>query len=365
MKRVTMRILQVSALWLSVACQNEDPGQKITRTAGAPQIDTYLREFGWITDSGMDSDGNLYVLDGAYDEVFRISGVDQSRVTVAGKRTDDVYTIYDGDGGPATEAHMNIPIGLAVHPNGDLYIADTGNNVIRKVAASTGIITTITGNKQGYAGDNGFALDASFFAPQDVAVASNGDVYLADTQNHVIRKITATTGIVTTVAGLGPDGAGYSGDGGAATDAALNYPTGVTMDTNGNIFIAEFANSVVRRVDVHTGIISTVCGKANIRSYTGDGGPADMATLWSPNKLSFDAEGNLLIADSGNSVIRKIDMATGIITTVAGSGKVGYAGDTGDAIAATLNSPVCVTADDDGNLFIGDQQNAVIRVVRP
>ncbi|MEO8472134.1 MAG: hypothetical protein ABI477_08070 [Chryseolinea sp.] len=356
-------------LLVTAACQNDAVTEKtleevITKTPGSPAINTYSKDFGYITAIAVDEDGNLYVADGAKNEILKINGADQSVVRVAGIYSADPNFSYDGDGGAATTAHMQIPIGLDITANGDIYIADVGNNVIRKVTASTGFISTISGKETGYSGDNGLATNATFFAPQDVAVDSYGNVYIADTENHAIRKISSTTGIVTTIAGLGPDAAGYSGDGGPAISAALNFPTGLAIDANSNIFVVEHSNSVVRKIDATTGIITTVCGVAKVFSYFGDGGPAKLATLSYPNKLSFDPDGNLLVADSNNSVIRKITMATGIITTIAGSGKPAYSGDSGDATAATLNNPASVSADKKGNIYIADQYNGVIRVVK-
>ena len=217
---------------------------------------------------------------------------------------------------------------MAVDASGNLYIADTGNNRIRKVSA-TGIITTVAGNgSAGYSGDGGPATSAQLDGPEGVAVDGSGNLYIADTCNNRIRKVSAT-GIITTVAGNGS--AGYSGDGGPATSAQLSLPAGVAVDGSGNLYIADSGNNRIRKVSA-TGIITTVAGNGS-PGYSGDGGPATSAQLNQPAGVAVDASGNLYIADSSNNRIRKVS-ATGIITTVAGNGFDGYSGDGGPATSA-------------------------------
>jgi uncharacterized protein (TIGR03437 family) len=271
--------------------------------------------------------------------------------TVAG----DGNAGYLGDGGAATRAGIN-PNGVAVDAAGNVYIADFRNERIRKVVPS-GIITTVAGNgNAGYRGDGGPAINASLNRPSRVSVDNAGNLYIADSGNSRIRKVTPD-GIITTVAGNGNPG--YSGDGGLATRAALNYPEDAVADSAGNLFIADGDADVVRKVGVD-GSITTVAGNG-AAGYSGDGGAATQASLSNPVGLAVDGAGNLYISDQGNQRIRKV--TNGIISTIAGDGKAGYAGDGAAATAAELNSPVCLHFDSAGNLYIGDRDNNRIRVV--
>src|SRR5204862_317026 len=196
---------------------------------------------------------------------------------------------------------------------GNLYIADLGNERIRKVAAATGIITTVAGNGVfGFAGDGGAATSASLSGPVGVAVDAGGNLYIADNWNNRIRKVAAATGIITTMAGNGNPT--FAGDGGAATSASVYVPTGVALDASGNLYIADYGNQRVRKVDAASGIITTVAGNGS-PAFAGDGGAATSASLNSPVSVALDASGNLYVADQGNHRIRKVAAATGIITT--------------------------------------------------
>jgi len=271
--------------------------------------------------------------------------------TVAGNGTNG----YSGDGGPATNAELYYPFGVAVDSAGNLLIADTQNSCIRKVGTN-GIITTVAGNgTNGYSGDGGAATNAELNYPRAVQFDNFGNIFFADENNQRIRKI-GTNGIITTVAGNGTNG--YSGDGGVATNASLNLPRGCTLDGYGNLFIGDTGNNRVRKVGTN-GIISTVAGNG-IAAYLGDGGAATNASLNFPYFMTFDPYGNLLIADAHNNCIRKVG-TNGIITTVAGNGTNGYAGDGGAATNAELNTPYGLTVDAFDNLYIGDYTNQVIR----
>src|SRR6185312_2277000 len=244
---------------------------------------------------------------------------------------------YGGDNGPATSATLFLPTAAAVDSSGNVYIVDYYNNRIRKVTASTGIITTIAGNgAAGYSGDNGPATSAELNYPAGIALDNAGNIYVVDTQNVRIRKITAATGIITTVAGNGTLGSG--GDNGPATSASMAYPDGVAIDNSGNIYIADTDNGMIRKVTASTGVITTIAGTGYVGS-SGDNGPATSATLNYPNAVALDGSGNVYIADSANNKIRRITGSTGIITTAAGSGTAGYTGDNGLATSATLNDP--------------------------
>ncbi len=262
---------------------------------------------------------------------------------------------YDGDGGAATSALLSIPLGVAVDGNGNVYFADSNNATVRKVSASSGIITTIAGSgpgSAGFAGDGGLATSARLSRPSDVAVDGTGDVYVADKGNHRIRKISAATGIISTIAGTGVQG--QSGDGGPATLAQLNAPQGVAVDSGGNVYISDGGNTI-RMIRAATGLISAVAGTGT-SGYSGDGGPALSAQLNSVSGVALDASGNVFISDSGNCRIRKVNAATGVITTIAGTGSSPYfsAGDGGPAAAAQV-CPAYVTVDAGGNVYLTDQ----------
>jgi hypothetical protein len=267
---------------------------------------------------------------------------------------------YSGDEGLATAAQLNQPSSMAFDAAGNVYIDDSYNNVIRKVDINTGIITTIAGNgTQGYSGDNGPATSAQMNAPQSIAIDIHDNLYIGDWANNVIRKVVLSTGIITTIAGTGV--AGYSGDNGLATSAQLNLCSSIGFDPAGNVYITDFGNNVIRKVDI-AGIITTYAGTGSC-GYSGDNGPAIAAQICAPLGMQSDASGNLFISDIGNTVVRKIDISTGIITTVAGNGTTGYSGDNGPATSAQLNANFDVSVDGAGNLYIADFNNNVIRKV--
>jgi sugar lactone lactonase YvrE len=280
--------------------------------------------------------------------------------TVAGTGTAG----FSGDGGAATSAMLTYPFEVAIDSSGNLYIADSDNQRIRKVSAATGIITTVAGSgAQGYSGDGGAATSAMLNWPYGVAVDSSGNLYIADWGNQRIRKVNAATGIITTVAGAGSTGVyGFGGDGGAATSAAIGLPIRVTLDPSGNLYFTSYSIQTIRKVNGATGIITTVAGNGT-SGFSGDGGAATNAMLNGPNGVAVDPLGNLYISDGANSRIRKVDGAAGIITTVAGSGAQGYSGDGGAATSAMLNAQIGVAVDPLGNLYIADSGNQRIRKV--
>jgi hypothetical protein len=266
---------------------------------------------------------------------------------------------YTGDGGPATKAELAGPSGIAYDATGNLYIADRNNTVVRKVDIA-GNITTFAGNgTQGYTGDGGPATSAELNRPEGVAVDANGNVYISDENANVIRKVD-TSGTITTFAGTGA--VGYSGDSGPATSAKLNDPIGIAFDPAGNLYIADTPNNVIRKVDT-SGKITTFAGN-HTQGYTGDGGPAISAQLNAPTGVASDAAGNVYIADEHNYVYRKVD-TTGKITTIAGTGSQGAEitcgnGDAPTKCAFSYGQDVYVSPG--GDIYLADSEEAVFLI---
>lgn len=264
-----------------------------------------------------------------------------------------------GDSGPALQATLNLPAGVAVDTAGNVYVADSANHRIRRVAPD-GIITTVVGTGEaGDDGDGGPARDARLRRPLGVAVGADGTLFVADTYNHRIRMV-AADGTITTVAGTGEPG--FAGDGGPGAAALLAYPTGIAVGAGGALYIADTGNHRVRRLAAD-GAITTVAG-TGAAGFNGDGGPATLARLNSPRGVAVAADGTLYIVDRENRRIRMVD-ADGLITTVAGNGSSGFNGDRGDATQATLRAPYDVAVDSRGNLYVADTFNHRIRKVTP
>ena len=276
--------------------------------------------------------------------------------TIAG----DSIQGYNGDAILADTAELSQPMGVAVDASGDIYIADYANVLIRKVTVSTGIITTIAGTGYyGFSGDNGLAINAQVYGPEGIALDNSGNVYIADTWNNRIRKINSSTGIITTIAGDSIQG--YNSDGILATAAELYWPAGVVVDDTGNVYIADTYNNRVRKINHTTGIISTIAG-TGLQTYNGDSILATDANV-TPWGVAIDAGGNIFIADNGSARIRKINHNTGIISTIAGTGTNSYNGDGILAIDAELHNPTQVVIDSSGNVYIAEPIGQRIRKI--
>jgi sugar lactone lactonase YvrE len=276
--------------------------------------------------------------------------------TIAG----DGITQYIGDGTPATIFSLAHPEGIYVDNVLNVYVADNYNQRIRKITPG-GTISTLLGNgTTGYTGDGGPASAATMNKPNGIVLDTAGNMFITEWYNSVVRRVDAVTGIITTVAGNGTSG--YGGDGSSATSAQLGTPGGACLDRDNNIYIPDYANHRIRKVSAATGIITTIAGTGT-NGYSGDGGPATAATLSYPVSICRDLWGNILWAEYGNNVVRKLNLTTGTISTIAGTGVNGYSGDNGPATAAKLGQPNGVFADGAGVIYISEDGNNVIRAV--
>ena len=301
-----------------------------------------------------DAAGNLYIAETGNHIIRKVDSTGNI-TTIAGTGTQG----FSGDAGPATSATLDSPQGLALDTKNNLYIADTHNHRIRKLNLTTGIITTIVGTgTPGFSGDTALATSAQLNLPTTLALDAANNLYLADTGNHRIRKITATTGIITTIAGTGTQG--FSGDAGFATSAAIDSPTGLALDAQNNLYLADTHNHRIRKITATTGIITTIAGTGT-QGFSGDTTASTTATLALPHGITIDPAGNLYLADTQNHRIRRIDATTGIITTVAGDGTQAFAGDGGPAIAASLDSPRAAAVSPSTLLTLADTGNQRIR----
>jgi len=347
---------------------------------------------GGLTAVALDGHGNLYVADASYNMVFEISPQGSIRIIAGGVCCDGSGYRFAGDGGPATAAFLSDPAGLALDGSGNLFITDDGNGRIRKVA-TTGEITTVAGGGKANPDDGGPATSVMLYSVPGIAVDASGNLFLADSYSNKIRRVSAD-GIISTIAGGGDT---YPGDGGPAMSASLLSPVAVALDREGNLFISEFGGNRIRKVSTSgvittmavlndsprglvvdetgdvlvaagnqilkispAGVITTVAGNGN-NAFAGDGGPAIKASLSGPSGVAADSSGKIYITDGGGRV--RMVSTNGTITTIAGNGNYGFYGDGGPATSASLFQPGGVAVDANQNLFIADTQNNRIRRV--
>ncbi len=267
---------------------------------------------------------------------------------------------FSGDGGPAAAAQINDPFGVVRGPDGALWFCEYGGQRIRKVTPD-GIITTIAGNGEvGYGGDGGPALQASFNKPHELRFDAAGNIFIADMVNHAVRRIDAKSGIITTFAGNRSKG--YSGDGGRAADASLSSPHSIQFGPEGDLYICDIGNHVIRRVNMRTGIIQTFAGTGK-PGPTPDGAPIAGTTLRGPRSIDFDRAGNLWLATREGNQVFKFDLKTGIIHHIAGTGKAGFSGNGGPAREATLSGPKGIAVDAAGNVWLADTESHTVRMI--
>jgi len=303
-----------------------------------------------------DAQGNMFVCMGRHHRIRRMDATTGIITLVAGTGESG----YSGDGGSALNATFNMPYALTVDTNGDIYIAERGNPILRKIHGTTGIISTLAGTGEwGYSGDGGPATQAMLREPNDVCLDGQGGLLIADVQDQRIRRVDLRTGIISTFAGTGEKS--RAGDGKRATEASIMGPRAVCMDRLGNTYICEREGNGVRKVDTR-GILTTVAGAEAVRGYTGDGGPALAATWGAPKAMRCDLQNNIIVVDTENNAVRRIDAHTGIVTTIAG-GHEGPDGDGGPATAAGLGRPHGCGLDAAGNFYIADTHNNRVRVM--
>ena len=305
-------------------------------------------------DIALDGSGNYYIADGYNNRIRKVNSAGII-TTIAGRDTAG----YNGDNILAINAQLYRPAGITCDHAGNIYFADAFNNRVRKINTATGIITTIAGNGSSiYNGDDIAADSAGVYNPHRVAIDTAGNIFITDWGNHRIRKVN-TAGVITTIAGTGI--AGDNGDNGPADTAEIDEPYGIAVDNSGNIYFADLAKNKIRAINAG-GTIITIAG-TGAYGFAGDGGAVDTAEFKNPSGIAVDAIGNIYIADGLNQRIRKVTVSTGVITTIAGNGIHGYTGDHGLAINAEMADPVGITLDAAGNIYVVDFGNNCIRYI--
>jgi uncharacterized protein (TIGR03437 family) len=357
--RLQLRHLIVAFAAVGFACPSLLSQNVISTAAGTEWVfpddgkSAISAPVGRVINVAVDPSGNVLIADVDNFMVFRLT-TDGIIHILAGNGIRGL----SGDGGPALQASLRLARGMVHDRDGNLYIAFSDDHRVRKIAPD-GTITAVAGGSAGFSGDGGPALQAQLNAPDGLAIDGGGNLYIADTKNHRIRKV-SPSGIITTVAGNGVPG--FAGDNGAALNASLNSPAGLAVDAAGNLFIADAFNNRVRKLSPD-GKITTLAGDGT-QGFHGDGGPAVNAALYQPTGVALDPDGQLYVADAGNHRIR-IVTSNGIIRTVAGTGEFAFGGDGGPAVAAKLNFPTGVVLDKSGNLYIADYTNARVRRINP
>lgn len=266
---------------------------------------------------------------------------------------------FSGDGGPATAAQINNPFGVVRGPDGALWFCEYSGQRVRRIAPD-GTITTVAGSgRKGYDGDGGPALEAAFNLPHEIRFDRAGHLYIADMANHVIRRVDRGTGRISTVAGTGTK-KGYAGDGGLATAALLSSPHSLQFGPDGGLYVCDIGNHVIRRIDPATGVITTFAGTGR-PGPTPDGAPIDGTPLRGPRSLDFDQDGHLWLATREGNQVFKFDLKTRRIHHVAGTGEAGLTGDGGPALAAKLSGPKGIALDADGGVWLADTESHTVR----
>jgi streptogramin lyase len=331
-------------------------GQADRRGEGGPAT---AAELNGPFDVAFDRQGNLYVSDTGNHRIVRVEGKTNVLTTIAGNGTKG----SSGDGGPATGAQLDEPYGLAIDDDGNVYFADRLNRRVRRVDARTGRIATVAGDgSKVFSGDGGPATEAGLVEPNGVALDGRGRLFIADVADHRIRVLDLETGQIGTFTGTGQGK--HEGDDGPVNKASIFGARAVEVGPGGTVYVLERQGNTLRAVDPARGVIRLFAG-TGLKGFTGDGGPALDATFDGPKELALDTEGNVLIVDTENHAIRRVDAKTGKVSTVAGTGQRGGLGDGGPATKAQLDRPHGVAIGPDGSIYIGDTGNNRVRKVSP